>query len=294
VYPCRFKVKLVASLEYETSVQVHGLLQSLEATKNLENPLSWVSKFRRSLATFSENDGKTIVDAINQAVANPIPREIDKRKLAKRPKAYQTELGTFTVPAETHNGDEEIIEVSNGKTTSEHTEIQWMLLKLGSDMGLSVMPATNDRGKSYNGQQFNSLKNYKTELPVQFDPATRSTVEMIDVIWIQNRAIVAAFEIESTTSIYSGLLRMSDLISMQPNLNIPLYLVAPNARRNKAISEINRPTFTRLSQPLYEICRFISFETLRKGISDTSKFARHLKPDFIQDEISESCEVAAL
>jgi len=27
----------------------------------------------------------------------------------------------------------------------------------------------------------------------------------------------------STTSIYSGLLRMSDLLSMQPNLNTPLY-----------------------------------------------------------------------
>ena len=41
--------------------------------------------------------------------------------------------------------------------------------------------------------------------------------------WLKGNAVVAAFEIESTTSIYSGLLRMSDLIAMQPNLNIPLY-----------------------------------------------------------------------
>jgi hypothetical protein len=47
---------------------------------------------------------------------------------------------------------------------------------------------------------------------MQFDDVTRRTVEMIDVLWLKGSAIVAAFEIESTTSIYSGLLRMSDLI----------------------------------------------------------------------------------
>jgi hypothetical protein len=32
---------------------------------------------------------------------------------------------------------------------------------------------------------------------------------------------------------------MSDLIAMQPNLNIPLYLVAPDDRREKVIQEVN-------------------------------------------------------
>jgi len=57
------------------------------------------------------------------------------------------------------------------------------------------------------------------------------------VLWLDGDAIVAAFEIESTTSIYSGLLRMADLLSMQPNLNIPLYLVAPDERRQKVFTE---------------------------------------------------------
>ena len=61
---------------------------------------------------------------------------------------------------------------------------------------------------------------------------------------------MAAFEVESTTSIYSGLLRMPDLVSMQPNLKIPLYLVAPDDRREKVFNEVNRPTFTRLKPPL--------------------------------------------
>jgi hypothetical protein len=56
---------------------------------------------------------------------------------------------------------------------------------------------------------------------------------------------------------------MSDLISMQPNLNIPLYIVAPDDRRDKVFKEVNRPTFSRLSPPLTEICRYIPFSTLK-------------------------------
>jgi hypothetical protein len=56
-----------------------------------------------------------------------------------------------------------------------------------------------------------------------------------------------------------GLLCMADLIVMQPNINIPLYIVAPDKRRKKVITEINRPTFSRLEPSLSEICRFLSF-----------------------------------
>ena len=37
-----------------------------------------------------------------------------------------------------------------------------------------------------------------------------------------------AFEIEHTTAIYSGLLRMADLLSLQPNMDINLHIVARN------------------------------------------------------------------
>lgn len=52
-------------------------------------------------------------------------------------------------------------------------------------------------------------------LPLQFDDATNRTIELIDVLWLDRNSIVAAFEIESTTSIYSGLLRMADLVAMR-------------------------------------------------------------------------------
>ncbi len=83
---------------------------------------------------------------------------------------------------------------------------------------------------------------------------------------------------------------MSDLIAMQPNLNIPLYLVAPEERRDKVITEVNRPTFSRLSPPLSEMCRFISFSALRERLSEVVSVIRYLKPEFLE-ELSESCEI---
>ena len=82
---------------------------------------------------------------------------------------------------------------------------------------------------------------------------------------------------------------MSDLISMQPNLTIPLYLVAPDSRRDKVITEVNRPTFTRMSPPMYEMCKYLSFEKLKDELAQI-KYARYLRPEFI-DEISETCEI---
>src|SRR3989442_13508659 len=166
------------------------------------------------------------------------------------------------------------------KEPSDHEEVQWLLLKLGSDMGFDVWVARNDRRRQFKGQRFVDLPKLKSELPLQFDEATNRTIELIDVLWLKGNAIVAAFEIESTTSIYSGLLRMSDLIAMQPNLNIPLYLVAPDERREKVLIEGNRPTFMRLSPPLAEVCRYIAFSALRERLSQVASFVRYLKPDF--------------
>ena len=157
-------------------------------------------------------------------------------------------------------------------------------------MGFDLWVARNDKNKSWDSKKFADFPKLKAELPLQFDDATNRTIELIDVLWLKGNAIVAAFEVESTTSIYSGLLRMSDLVSMQPNLSMPLYLVAPDERREKVITEVNRPTFSILSPPLSEICRFISFNTLKQQIKSVGHMLRFIKPEFL-DEISASCEI---
>lgn len=122
-----------------------------------------------------------------------------------KPRAFKSKVGErsiqVTVPGvDGSEGDEQLAE----KEPTEHTEIQWLLLKLGDDMGFEPWVAKNDRGRAFQSNRFASLPRLKHELPLQFDDATNSTIELIDVLWLNRNAIVAAFEIESTTSIYSG------------------------------------------------------------------------------------------
>ena len=55
------------------------------------------------------------------------------------------------------------------------------------------------------------------------------------------------------------------------------------------VREVNRPTFARLSPPMSEVCRFISFEELRRQVGLAGSFLQFLKPEFL-DAFSESCE----
>ena len=90
---------------------------------------------------------------------------------------------------------------------------------------------------------------------------------------------------ESTTSIYSGLLRMSDLLALQPNLDINLYLVAPDERRDKVEQEILRPTFQLRPKPLHNICGYLSFSKLIEKVEGIRKLglAQSLNPEFLKD-----------
>ena len=286
-FPCRCKVRIVAQLTPDTAIPVLELRDSLSFFQNLTTAHAWTGHFRGSPTKWETKDGDAVLEAIRAAEENPISRPVDIRKLKYRPKSFQAKIGSVTVP---ENEEEHANADRTPVKPREHTEIQWHLLKLGSDMGFDVWVARNDRGQAWEGRKFTDLKRLKQELPLQFDDATNRTIELIDVLWLKGNAIISAFEVESTTSIYSGLLRMSDLLAMQPNLNIPLYLVAPDDRREKVIMEVNRPTFTRISPPLSEVCRFISFTTLKERIAKVSDILRYLKPEFLE-EISESCAI---
>ena len=58
----------------------------------------------------------------------------------------------------------------------------------------------------------------------------------------------------------------------------------------KVSAEVNRPTFSHLSPPLYDMCRFISFTTLKERLQEVAPYVRHLNPSFL-DDLSEVCEV---
>lgn len=293
-FPCRLKVRVVAQLPLDSSIPITTLADRLSFFQNLTSPNAWSGHVRGSPTRWRATDGAAVVEAVQEAVRNPVHRPIDPNKLKPRPKGVPSPIGAVTIPSDDDPAPEPVASAPSAPDTdteaTAHTEIQWQLLKLGNDLGLDVWAARNDRNRSYNGSRFTNLPRMRQGLPHQFDEVTSRTIELIDVLWLRGNAIVAAFEVESTTVIYSGLLRMADLLAMQPNLNIPLYVVAPDERRDKVMVEVNRPTFSRLTPPLKDACRFISFTTLRQRLPMYAPIVQYLKPDVLE-ELSESCDI---
>jgi hypothetical protein len=185
----------------ETAVPVHELRDRLSIFQDLKSPKAWTGSFRGSPSTWKATDGAAVVEALQDAQENPVTRPVDFRKLARRPRALRTRIGPVTVPEETEEEPATEEEAPEQQVTS-HTEMQWLLLKLGSDMGLDVWVARNDRNRD---PRFERLSRLRRELPLQFDEATNQTIELIDVLWLERNSIVAAFEIEH----HLGLLRAS-------------------------------------------------------------------------------------
>lgn len=156
---------------------------------------------------------------------------------------------------ETPSEDAETVEACiDEKSLSDHIRMQFSLSRLGIKAGSKVWVPKNDQQIILREFQFNDFeKEFSTgiDVPVRY-------VENIDVVWKEEFRIDAAFEIENTTAIYSGLLRFSDLKIVAPNSNYPLFVVAPIAKRNRLIDQVNRPTFKKLD--FKGKVRFLSYE----------------------------------
>jgi hypothetical protein len=121
---------------------------------------------------------------------------------------------------------------------------QALLSQLGAILGFTIWIPASDRTRVLDLLPANYHTKLVATLPLNYDQATLKTIENIDVIWLDRRAIAHAFEVEHTTTIYSGLLRMADLLAMQPRMNISLRIVAPIERRDQVRREIIRPVFS--------------------------------------------------
>ncbi|AEV25465.1 MULTISPECIES: hypothetical protein [Azospira] len=127
-----------------------------------------------------------------------------------------------------------------------HTKVQHQLSELGRTLGYDVLVARNDRSAQYQGRPlgFHCLEH----LPdLGLSPEVHATAELIDVLWLYKgkAQIAAAFEVEKSTSIYSGILRLTDMALSIPGKEEHLYLVAPAAREREIVDQLKRPMFQR-------------------------------------------------
>ncbi|MBA3613919.1 MAG: hypothetical protein H0W49_13625 [Nitrospirales bacterium] len=287
----RFKVKPKVWLPLDQSLPIHetSVWNGLSFTRTLEKgSIAWTGKVRGSLVKLDEKDGKFLADALlaqtEQAKTYPLD-DADRKKLTTHTVNRPDKVVTVSVPEDTASTED--VSAPQEAAARESIQFQSLIAQIGARMGMSIWIPRNDRA--------GVLKEWKKEpqpllerLPLNYDDTTLRTIEQIDVIWLRGRSIVRAFEVEHTTAVYSGILRMADLLALQPNMDIKLHIVAPVAKRDKVFQEIRRPVFSLLERgPLAESCTYLSYDSLRE-LAD-QKHLSHLS-DTVLDEYAEEAE----
>ncbi|MES2918742.1 MAG: type II restriction endonuclease [Pseudomonadota bacterium] len=156
-----------------------------------------------------------------------------------------------------------------------HTEIQGWLRDLGRSLGFSVWIASNDRSRAYGGNIL--AEGCLTQLPTALASlAASETIRLIDVLWLEGDGkVMAAFEVEHSTSIYSGIVRMLDLALGAPeHLAGSYFLVAPDNREQEVRAQFSRPAFSRVQELNL---RFLPYSELRQHREAIARFGSGLK-----------------
>lgn len=299
-FTVRFKVEPLHALEPEQAIPVFldELWHKLSLTRDIPKGASgWAVGFRGSLRLIPSEDGAVVMAHLSAQAADnkPFPYdERDKRQLVRRATIPSQKGSVIVEVPEASDADdpEQLITSKVIEPTDElraSLKVQAALARLGGALGFKIWIAPGDRKKVAAQENVDPGLLLQT-LPVNYETATMSTIEQIDVIWIKGRSIARAFEVEHTTAIYSGLLRMADLLALQPNLAIKLHIVAPDDKREKVLREIRRPVFSLLENgPLYDSCTYLSYSALEKVSS--LKHLSHMS-DGVLDEYDEHANEA--
>ena len=291
-FTVRFHVRARTWLPVERAVPIHEphVRDALSFTRGQQrNTSTWTGRVRASLTRLADADGAVVEAAVRaqfgaEARTYPVDAAEYRRHTAHRVRRADRDV-TVTVPveAERDTPPDEL----NPAEVRESIRVQALLAEVGARMGMQVWLPRNDRAAvlaEWRGDRAPPLD----RLPLNYDDTTLKTIEQIDVLWLRGRSIVRAFEVEHTTSIYSGILRMADLLALQPNMDIKLHLVAPVARRDKVFQELRRPVFSLLDRgPLSESCTYLSYDSLRELVRNPH--LAHLSPSVL-DEYEEEAE----
>jgi len=174
------------------------------------------------------------------------------------------------------DGEVDKAQVAAEREDTTHTEVQGWLRDLGLALGFDVWIASNDRNRACGGGRLGD--GCLTSLPSQVTSGPAAdAIGLIDVLWLDREGHVrAAFEVEHTTSIYSGIVRMLDLaLSGEPGIARGLYLVAPDSREEEVRAQLRRPAFSRVSD-LH--VRYLPYGELDRNREAIARFGHGLHP----------------
>jgi len=283
----RVKVNPVVALDLERSIPIldEAVWSGLSLTKDIERGApSWaqIANLRASLRQIGIQDGQflrnLLVEQASLQKEHPFTLQ-DKQRMGIK-KSVNTVGGPVLV--EVPSEERDVAADESPISARESLKMQATIARIGAEMGFHIWVPKSDKQKILAELDADSRPAFLEALPLNYDDTTLRTIEQIDVIWLKGRSMARAFEVEHTTAIYSGILRMADLLALQPNMDIRLHIVAPGERREKVLREIKRPVFSLLDRgPLYESCSYLPYDSIVE--ISKMKFLEHMSDSIVEE-----------
>jgi DNA modification methylase len=121
---------------------------------------------------------------------------------------------------------------------TKHTEILFLLNKIGKKLGFETFIGKREQPEKYKGKRLREYTDFDNLKKLNFDIEQRKRIEMIDMLWLDKTGKIRfVIEVENSTNFTSGIQRGSNL-----SKDIPKLMIIPNKRESE---------FKRLKDPLF-------------------------------------------
>lgn len=137
-----------------------------------------------------------------------------------------------------------------------HSQVQALLAEIGAAKKYDIWVPQSDR------QRVKTTCVPRDHVHVSH-PHVKAILEQLDVVWLARGSSepMALFEVEHSTSIYSGLLRFNDIhLLLDRRKGVRFTIVSDERRRFAYARQLNRPTFQASS--LSETCTFLDYSNV--------------------------------
>jgi hypothetical protein len=250
-FPARFDVEPLVALDPSVGVPGEDAAEKLECLARYGG--NWWAFLQRSLNRVPDEDGVLMLELLQMDRA---PRPITPGPRDRRA-ALSNDISLLDVRAATPDSTESPDE-EEYQPTRLHTEIQGKLRDIGFREGFDVWVA--DRGVRYQDSMLG--EGCLQDLPVVAPERTRSVMRNIDVIWFRSGTGIPdrMFEVENSTSVYSGLLRFNDVMIDYP-LDKAFIVGGDDKTERKFQREIRRRTFEKSGLSL--VTKYLSYDAVR-------------------------------
>ena len=140
---------------------------------------------------------------------------------------------------------------------NQHSEMIATLALIGRKQGYDIWIGRREQRERDNTLEAKKLSEYMTLKHLRVDNAlNQDVVENIDILWIKNKVIAAVFEVESTTSMMSAIMRGSNV-----DASVDKFMVLPEEREMQFNNKMTSPLFKEHFEN--ENWKIIFFDSLR-------------------------------